>query len=192
MKIKLCLFSLLAAALVTSCKEVEEESRYANWQERNEAFIDSIAGLHANTATRGDLDSIHLVSYPEGVIYFKRKASAPATNTTSPLYTDYVKVHYKGTNILGEYFDGTFKGTDPVEDGESSSQKDSSPLVTRVSTRIVGWSEVLQRMKSGDRWEVYIPWQYGYGSSGSGSILGYSTLIFDMKLLDFSRIQSDL
>ena len=39
-------------------------------------------------------------------------------------------------------------------------------------------------MKLGERWEIYVPWKYAYGSNGSGSILGYSTLIFDIQLYD--------
>lgn len=50
---------------------------------------------------------------------------------------------------------------------------------------------MLQRMKVGERRLVYIPWSYGYGSSGSGSILGYSTLIFDMQLYSIENRSSN-
>ena len=51
---KIYLFSILLLALAfTACSETEETGKYDNWQARNEAFIDSIANAHANTATRG-------------------------------------------------------------------------------------------------------------------------------------------
>lgn len=189
---KLFALALPALLALTSCKESIEDSRYANWQARNEAFIDSIANRHANTSTREQLDSIHLLSAPGTPIYFKRKATAPADAADSPRYTDYVKVFYKGTNILGEYFDGNFKGSDPIEAGESSAVADSKPFITSLQGLIVGWKEVLQRMRPGDRWEVYIPWTQGYGESGSGNIRGYSTLVFDLTLIESSPKKSDL
>ena len=67
---KIYLFSILLLALAfTACSETEETGKYDNWQARNEAFIDSIANAHANTATRGQLDSIHMISYPGAVSY---------------------------------------------------------------------------------------------------------------------------
>ena len=71
---KIYLFSLVLLALAfTACSETEETCKYDNWQARNEAFIDSIANAHANTATRGQLDSIHMIAYPGVPIYFKKK-----------------------------------------------------------------------------------------------------------------------
>lgn len=71
---KIYLFSLVLLALAfTACSETEETGKYDNWQARNEAFIDSIANAHANTATRGQLDSIHMIAYPGVPIYFKKK-----------------------------------------------------------------------------------------------------------------------
>lgn len=71
---KIYLFSLVLLALAfTACSETEETGKYDNWQARNEAFIDSIANAHANIATRGQLDSIHMIAYPGVPIYFKKK-----------------------------------------------------------------------------------------------------------------------
>ena len=50
---------------------------------------------------------------------------------------------------------------------------------------IDGFATALQQMRRGDRWMVYRPYQLGYGASGSGEIPGYSTLIFDLRLVDF-------
>ena len=60
-----------------------------------------------------------------------------------------------------------------------------------VSKVIAGWTAVLQFMRMGERWVLYIPWQSGYGTSGSGSssnaIRGYSVLTFDMQLDSFAE-----
>jgi FKBP-type peptidyl-prolyl cis-trans isomerase FklB len=39
-------------------------------------------------------------------------------------------------------------------------------------------------MKVGDIWEIWVPWELGYGSSGSGSIPGYTTLVFEIELME--------
>jgi FKBP-type peptidyl-prolyl cis-trans isomerase len=50
---------------------------------------------------------------------------------------------------------------------------------------IPGFSIALQNMVIGDKWEVWIPWSLGYGSAGYSSIPGFSTLVFQIELVDF-------
>ena len=94
---KIYLFSLVLLALAfTACSETEETGKYDNWQARNEAFIDSIANAHANTATRGQLDSIHMIAYPGVPIYFKKKTPVGdgVIQNIIPRATDEVTVYY--------------------------------------------------------------------------------------------------
>lgn len=191
---KIYLFSLVLLTLVfTACSETEEVGKYDNWRARNEAFIDSLANVYATASDRGGLDRVEMLTAPGNYIYYKAIEEALVPNSESPKYTDYVKVYYKGMNMLGEYFDGNFTGDNPVINGSNPNEGDSPTTTFQVSGVIVGWGEILQKMKIGNRWRVYIPWQYAYGSSGSGSaILGYSTLIFDLKLLDFASTQEEL
>ena len=190
---KIYLFSLVLLALAfVSCSETEEVGKYDNWRARNEAFIDSLANVYATASGRGGLERIEMLTARGNYIYYKEIEKAPAANTDSPKYTDYVKVYYKGTNILGEYFDGNFKGDNPVVNEENPSEGDSPTSIFQVSGVITGWGEVLQRMKVGDRWKVYIPWEYAYGSSGTTGILGYSALVFDITLLDFATTEAEL
>jgi FKBP-type peptidyl-prolyl cis-trans isomerase FklB len=132
-----------------------------------------------------------LLTYPSKYIFYKKLA--PVATLEGYVYdptqialdqSSSVDVYYRGTNILGEYFDG-YTGSEPTEFDAPST------FTVLYGNVITGWWEVLQRMGLGERWEVYIPWEFGYGSSGSGSILGYSTLIFDMQLLRINNLSFD-
>lgn len=91
-------------------------------------------------------------------------------NGKTPKATDTVKVHYHGTLIDGTVFDSS------VERGE--------PASFPVNRVIPGWTEVLQLMKEGDKWQVYIPSQLAYGTESPSPKIGpNSTLIFDVELL---------
>ena len=167
---KIYLFSLVLLTLAfVSCSETEEVGKYDNWRARNEAYIDSLANVYATASGRGGLERIEMLTAPGNYIYYKVMPSMTdhVVKAGSPKYTDYVKVYYKGTNILGEYFDGNFKGDNPVVNEENPSEGDSPTTIFQVSGVITGWGEVLQRMEVGDRWKVYIPWEYAYGIFGS-------------------------
>ena len=59
---------------------------------------------------------------------------------------------------------------------------------------VEGWKEAIPYMKVGERWVIYIPWKYGYGSAGNSNttlIPGYSALIFDIQLLDADSVQEN-
>lgn len=88
----------------------------------------------------------------------------------SPSATDTVTVHYRGTLLDGTEFDSSYKRGEPA----------SFP-VNRV---IAGWTEALQLMREGDKWELTIPPELGYGSRGAGSAIpGDSVLVFEVELL---------
>jgi FKBP-type peptidyl-prolyl cis-trans isomerase len=85
-----------------------------------------------------------------------------------PKSTDEVTVHYKGTLVDGTEFD-------------SSLQK--GQLTLRVDRVIRGWTEALQLMKEGSKWQLFIPPELGYGDRGAGPIQPNSTLIFEVELI---------
>ena len=91
------------------------------------------------------------------------KPGAPSPNSNSV-----VTVHYTGRTINGKKFDSSRGGT---------------PLAMRLRDLIQGWIIALQQMHVGDRWEVYIPAEMGYGKLSQPGIPGGSTLIFDIELL---------
>lgn len=86
-----------------------------------------------------------------------------------PKAVDTVQVHYKGTFIDGKEFDSSYSRGKPT----------SFPL----SGVIKGWTEGLQHMQVGDKFEFVIHPEIGYGSHASGSIPGNSTLVFEVELL---------
>lgn len=88
----------------------------------------------------------------------------------SPGPTDRVKAHYRGQLIDGTEFD--------------SSYARNEPFVTQVDQVIPGWSEALQKMKVGDKWQLFIPGELAYGEMGAGDIIPpHSTLVFEVELL---------
>lgn len=88
----------------------------------------------------------------------------------SPKETDMVTTHYKGTLIDGSEFDSSYKRGEPV----------SFP----VNGVIAGWTEALQLMKEGSKWQLFIPSDLAYGERGAGNIIGpNSTLIFEVELV---------
>jgi FKBP-type peptidyl-prolyl cis-trans isomerase FklB len=87
-----------------------------------------------------------------------------------PSLLDEVKVHYKGTFIDGKTFDSSYDRGEPAR----------FPL-NRV---IPGWSEALQLMKVGDKWQIFVPSYLAYGDLGFGNEIGpNATLIFELELL---------
>lgn len=197
---KIYLLPLLLLALVfASCEETKEVSIYDNWQERNENFNDSLRAVYDNGTLDEEgrkLERFELLSNPDNYMYYKRLS--PVTETPpvdkpynyiegyvasdqQPLYTDTVSVYYKGNLINKQQFDG-FSGADPTVFDKSFRFGVSGLMGGSGRGVIVGWTEALQRMKLGERWEIYIPWNYAYGADGNDNIPGYSTLIFDIQL----------
>ena len=88
-----------------------------------------------------------------------------------PQPTDQVTVHYHGTLLDGTVFDSSVDRGQPATFG-----------VTQV---IQGWVEGLQLMPVGSKWRLFIPYNLAYGERGAGGKIGpYSTLIFDVELLE--------
>jgi FKBP-type peptidyl-prolyl cis-trans isomerase len=89
-----------------------------------------------------------------------------------PEATDKVKVHYRGTLIDGKEFDSSYKRNKPTEFG--------------LNQVIKGWTEGLQLMNVGSKYELYIPSGLAYGPNGPPSIGPNQTLIFTVELLDIT------
>lgn len=87
-----------------------------------------------------------------------------------PNLSSVVNVHYTGWTINGKKFDSSRGGIAPA---------------FRLRGLIEGWTIALQQMCIGDKWELYIPAERGYGRFSQPGIPGGSTLIFEVELLAF-------
>lgn len=87
-----------------------------------------------------------------------------------PALKDRVTVQYRGTLIDGTEFD--------------SSYKRGKPATFEVGGVIRGWTEALQMMQEGAKWQLFIPADLAYGERGAGEMIGpNATLIFDVELI---------
>ena len=98
---------------------------------------------------------------PKG-IYYKVLAEGDAS------VRSIITAHYTGKTIDGKQFDSSRGGV---------------PLACRLCDLIEGWIIAMQQMHIGDKWELYIPAEMGYGKFSQPGIPGGSTLIFEIELL---------
>jgi FKBP-type peptidyl-prolyl cis-trans isomerase FklB len=91
----------------------------------------------------------------------------------SPKATDVVRTHYHGTFINGEVFDSTNESKEPAE--------------FEVNGVIPAWTEALQLMKVGSKWQLFVPFKLAYGERGYRGIPPAATLVFEVELLDIVR-----
>lgn len=205
------LFLLMMAVFVlSSCSENDNSyDAYANWQQRNEqAFADTLAyakkmgesqgwyvfrnwSLENQTPNKdrdGNNLSLTYNDYDNIIVHVLEKGEGSGC----PMYTDSVKVSYRGSLIettdkdgnvnAGYVFDKTFEGT---------YNKATAQLTTMAVNGgwVDGFTTALLKMHIGDHWMVYMPYQLGYGSSGNSNagIPGYSMLRFEIVLNSYYR-----
>jgi len=126
------------------------------------------AFLTANKAKEG------VVSLPSGLQY---KILQPGTGV-KPAASDTVICNYRGTLISGKEFD--------------SSYKRGEPATFPVSGVIKGWTEALQLMPVGSKWQLFVPSELAYGERGAGPDIGpNSTLIFEVELVSIKEKEKE-
>jgi len=95
-----------------------------------------------------------------------------------PKATDTVEVHYRGTLIDGKEFD--------------SSYKRGEPATFPVNGVIKGWTEALQMMPVGSKWQIVLPPELAYGERGAGQDIGPNAVLrFEVELLDIKGMKSE-
>ena len=198
MKLKHYLFVCLSLWAFASCSEEDDtEAEYANWQAKNEAYFEEQYQQHLAASsptcfvlkcyTKGDTLQFSQLPHTDCILVDVLPSDFPAQGdkTVSPLYTDDVEMHYRG-NLLpslsytaGFQFDSSYYGTFSPDIAEGA--------VFSVNGVVLGLSTALQHMHRGDHWRVTIPYQLGYGTSDYNGIPGFSTLIFDVRLIDIEE-----
>jgi FKBP-type peptidyl-prolyl cis-trans isomerase len=137
----------------------------AQMEEKQKAAADTNkkageAFLAANKSKEG------VVTLPSGLQY---KILSPGTGP-KPVATDTVSCNYRGTLIDGTEFD--------------SSAKAGKPISFQVGRVIKGWTEALQLMPVGSKWQLWIPADLAYGEQAPSPVIGpNSTLIFEVELV---------
>jgi len=112
-----------------------------------------------------------VVTLPSGMQYKILKAG----DGKKPLATDTVECNYRGTLINGTEFD-------------SSAKHGGVPAKFPVNGVIKGWTEALQLMPVGSKWQLFIPSDLAYGDRGAGAEIGPgSTLIFEVELVSIQE-----
>ena len=119
------------------------------------------AFLTANKKKKG------VTTLPSGLQYRVLATGKGAT----PTATDVITAHYRGKFIDGTEFD-------------SSYAHNNEPVTFPVNGVIPGWSEALQKMTVGSKWEIVIPPELAYKETGAGNKIGpNATLVFELDLL---------
>ncbi len=148
------------AAMTAAQKEVMERQQEMAKKAAEKNKKEGEAFLAANGKKEG------VVTLPSGLQYKVLKSGDGKTPTAK----DVVETNYRGTLIDNTEFDSSYKRGKPA----------SFP----VGSVIPGWTEALQKMKVGDKWELYIPSNLAYGERGMMPTIGpNSTLIFEIELL---------
>ena len=103
---------------------------------------------------------------PKGIYY--KVLSEGNQSSPQPSVRSIITAHYTGKTIDGKQFDSSRGGV---------------PLACRLCDLIEGWIIAMQQMHIGDKWELYIPAEMGFGKFSQPGIPGNSTLIFEIELL---------
>lgn len=192
---------LLLLFTAASCSEDDNTTEeYPDWQATNTAYWNNLYSTTQQRIASGDAswkiiknysieDSLSTSASTDCIIV---NVLNPGTGSGSPLYTDSVRIRYTGRLLPStSYSDGyVFDTTNP--DGLPDNQAAVADFA--VSGLVDGFATALQHMRIGDKWEVYIPWTLGYGTtqSSSGSIPAWSVLRFTISLVAYSRTGTPL
>ncbi|WP_201534025.1 FKBP-type peptidyl-prolyl cis-trans isomerase [Psychrobacter ciconiae] len=152
-------------------QEQMQEVLMAYQKEQEEKMIKDMQSKAAENTTKGQ-EFLAQNAKKEGVKTtasgLQYKAIKEGTGK-SPKATDVVEVNYEGKLIDGTVFDSSYERGEPIE----------FPL----NQVIAGWTEGLQLMKEGGKYEFFIPSDLAYGEAGNAGIEPNSTLIFTVELL---------
>ncbi|MDE6534521.1 MAG: FKBP-type peptidyl-prolyl cis-trans isomerase [Muribaculaceae bacterium] len=161
------LLGFIFAPAFVSCLSDEEKlwNDYKDWRAANDNWLD---------------EQIQTGKYQEFVPQWNQDLNvrmrwlndrSKTEGNLTPIYTSSVAVKYKGWLYDGTPFDSSYLATDSI-------------VTMTQSGLIPGWVIALEQMKVGDKVELLVPYESGYGSSSLGKILPYSVLRFEIELRD--------
>lgn len=176
----LSLLVLVFAGTFAACGDDDDFKEYYDWIVANNSWIKA-KEAEINPETGEPMYVKVVPSYDEGAYVLMRWINnrAETEGNLSPYFTSTVDVKYIGYLSDNTPFDSSYLLT---TNGDSIFRTD-------LQSVIQGWQIALQMMRVGDSCEVIIPFQSAYGTSGSGSILPYSNLRFNMRLKDIYKYE---
>ncbi len=204
MKLKHYLFVCLSLLGLASCSEEDDTvEEYANWQAKNEAYFEEQYQQHMAASsstcfvlksfTKGDSLKLDEVAHTECVLVdvLPSDFTVKGDKTVNPLFTDLVAVYYRGHLLPSLSYPDGYQFDISYSNVFADNITGAEPVVLSLDDVIPGFATALQHMHRGDYWRVTIPYQLAYGTSGSGSVPGFSTLIFEIRLVDFETETND-
>lgn len=135
--------------------------------------MEAEAEVQAKAAAAEGIEFLKENAKKEGVITLESGLQYEVITSgegAKPTKQSTVRTHYHGTLIDGSVFDSSYQRGEPAE--------------FPVSGVIAGWTEALQLMNCGSKWRLYVPSELAYAGQAVGSIPAYSTLVFDVELLE--------
>lgn len=166
---------LLCVLAVSSCKDDDKDEVIdETYKLKNEAAFQEKLNDHTYTKWNSPANN--------GFVLAKQLKEGTGKQV---YYNSRISVYYKGSLIDGTVFDSNLEEDTsiPFRCAVSSAYANYNSYNPNGYTSVIaGWTVALQYMKEGDKWEVWIPQELGYGSSGSGTIQPYTTLIFEIEV----------
>ena len=173
---------IIALCVFSSCNTKTHKERREEMLEKEGKTMASDKG------NKGANETIDNPNYKQGVEFLEENGKRKEVTTTAsglqyevitmgkgakPTANDKVKVHYQGTLIDGTEFDSSYKRGEPA---------------TFVANQVIkGWTEALKLMPVGSKWIIYVPQNLAYGSRDAGQIKPFSTLVFEVELLEIVK-----
>lgn len=175
-------------SFISGVKDGQEGGEY---QLSDQEIRDTLIGLQAKILEKQNEERQDLAqkNLQEGKAFLDNHKEKEGVQTTAsglqyriieegqgetPDANDRVTTNYRGTLIDGTEFDSSYKRGEPME--------------FPVNGVIPGWTEALQMMKAGAKWELVVPPELAYGEHGVGNIIGpNATLIFEIELLEVHK-----
>ena len=158
----------------TLFKQDAAESLFKTLQQTNkEAKIEKLWGPNRDAGKKFLAENAKkegVVTLPSGLQY---KVLVKGEGEI-PQVSEKVFVNYEGRLVDGTVFD-------------ASSKHGSKPSEFRPNQVIKGWTEALTMMPVGSKWQLYVPYELGYGEQEAGTIKPFSTLIFDVELVGIDK-----
>lgn len=175
---KYVMFLILPAVAFIACDDDNDSTweKYKSWRDANVAFYDEQRFSMTPEGTNIYQSLTPAWNTSANILIRYLNDRSKTVGNLSPMLTSTVDVKYIGRLYDGVPFDSSYRNTAPYGD---------SLFRTQPSGVIQGWTIALLDMRVGDSARIVIPNNLAYGSSGSGTLIPpYSTLVFDVKLVD--------